>query len=268
MERKPVVAGQFYSDSPERLRQEVARYLSQETPPDGAGKMAMVPHAGYMFSGAVAGRTLARCAPGDTVLLLGPNHTGRGKPFAVWGDGQWSLPGGSLPVEEDLSARLLQGCPELEHDYAAHRYEHSLEVVLPFLWARNENTRIVPVSIAEPGLNALKRAGRNMAGVLQDWPRPVTVVVSSDMSHFVSAQQAKENDELAIQAILELDADKLYQVVREHGISMCGVLPMTVGLSLAVELGASSAELVQYATSGDVIGDYQQVVGYAGIVIA
>ena len=267
MQRTPVVAGQFYSDSPQRLKQEVSGYLAQASAPALSGKMAMVPHAGYMFSGAVAGRTLTRCSPADTVLLLGPNHTGRGKPFAVWSDGEWAIPGGSLTVEQDLAARLLDSSSELEHDYEAHRFEHSLEVVLPFLWVRNASTRIVPVSVAEPGLAALMRAGRDIAGVVKDWSRPVTVVVSSDMSHFVSASQAQKKDEMAIQAIKELDGEKLYQVVRDNSISMCGVLPMTVGLSLAVELGATSAELVQYATSGDVIGDYQQVVGYAGMVL-
>ncbi len=268
MNRKPVVAGQFYPGRYEEWLREVSDYLAADRPQeDTRAKLAMVPHAGYIFSGKVAGRTIARANPADDVLLLGPNHTGRGAPLALWSRGAWELPGVSVPVAEDLADHLLRSHPGLQSDEAAHVSEHSLEVVVPFLWASSQKSRIVPICVSEPNPERLVEVGRSLAQALGDWEGPVSVVVSSDMSHFISLQEAKAKDEQALQAIYDLDPEKLYSTVRSNNISMCGVLPMTIGLSMARSQGAERAELVEYATSADMTGDSRQVVGYAGVVI-
>ncbi len=268
MNRRPVVAGQFYPGGKEELLGQVRQYLSRGEAEGKGYPLAMVPHAGYVFSGPIAGKTLARARPAPKVVLLGPNHTGQGQPFSVWASGQWELPGFSVEVEENLAGRILAAHSEMREDHKAHLYEHSLEVVLPFLYALNEETRVVPVSVAETDLDRLIEVGQALSGVISDEQEPVSVVVSSDMSHFIPAQTARQKDEMALQSVYAVDPEGLYQTVRKNSISMCGVLPMTVGLALARKLGCSRGELVEYANSGDFIGDYSQVVGYAGVVIS
>ena len=268
MDRQPVVAGRFYAGSPQALAGDVAAYR------DGAGPvrdrrtiLAMVPHAGHVYSGQVAGRTLAEAVLGDTVILLGPNHTGKGAAVAVWPDGTWLFPGGGLEVDGELAREVIRTCPAAQSDTAAHLYEHSLEVNLPFLAAANPALRIVPVAIAQPDLPTLKELGHSLAEVIRGSGKTVSLVVSSDMNHFLDDGETRRRDRLALDRIEALDPEGLFQTVRAQSISMCGVLPMTVGLMAAKELGATRAEVVRYATSGDVNREYAQVVGYAGVIV-
>lgn len=265
--RQPVVAGRFYPGEAKSLRQEVAGYLAEARPgSDEPILLAMVPHAGYIFSGAVAGRTLGAAPLAETILLLGPNHTGRGTRLAVWAKGAWSIPGVLVPVDEPLAKTLLAAVPALTVDREAHLGEHSLEVVLPFLVQRQPKCRIVPVVVSERSPDVLQQTAVAMAGAFRSHGEPVTVVVSSDMSHYVPHDVARQRDAMALSRAVALDPAGLYDVVRRAGISMCGVLPMSLGLWLALELGARQAELVAYATSGETTGDMEQVVGYAGIL--
>lgn len=268
MDRHPIVAGRFYDARPDRLHAVVDGFLSL------AGKrqqeptlLAMVPHAGYVFSGEVCGRTLGAANLASIVVLLGPNHTGRGERFALWPDGVWLVPGGSLAVNTALAEALLAADPGIKADTAAHMGEHSLEVVLPFLHRLNPDTTIVPVCVSLPGLESLERVGRAMGKVLADFPEPVSLVVSSDMSHYISHENARKMDGMALEPVMTLEPAKLYETVRSQGITMCGALPMTAGLYAARELGATHAELVAYATSGEASGDFEQVVGYAGVLV-
>ncbi|MYL84825.1 AmmeMemoRadiSam system protein B [Desulfovibrio aerotolerans] len=266
--RQPVVAGRFYPGDAETLARETAAYLALAAlPSERPTLLAMAPHAGAVYSGPVAGRTLGAARLADTLLLLGPNHTGRGARLAVWPSGDWHIPGQDVPVDEALAAALLTASPRLTPDREAHLGEHSLEVLLPFLRQVRPDCRIVPVAVAEPDLTVLADAAAAMAGVLARWPEPVSVVVSSDMSHYVSHKTATRLDSLALERALALDPEGLYRVVREAGITMCGVLPMVLGLFTVLALGAKSARLAAYATSGEVSGDYEQVVGYAGVLV-
>lgn len=269
MFRQPVVAGRFYPASPDALRREVAAYLGEAgpEPEDAPTILAMTPHAGYIYSGSVAGRTLGAARLSDTVLLLGPNHTGRGRRLALWPSGAWAVPGCDVPVDADLARALAEAEPRLTPDLAAHLDEHSLEVLLPFLCVKNPGVRIVPLAVAEPDPDVLRQVAGTMARVLGERPEPVSLVVSSDMSHYVPHETAKRRDALALDRALALDPDGLYRVVREAGITMCGVLPMVLGLHLAKALGARQAVLAAYATSGEASGDYSQVVGYAGVLV-
>ena len=268
-DRQPAVAGQFYTNDADDLLEEVRGYLAQASPKNEAPTiLAMVPHAGYFYSGVIAGVTLGQANLADTVLLLGPNHTGLGKPFAVWPDGRWLFPGGALQVDSELAALLCAKEPQLTPDTLAHQREHSLEVVVPFLSILNPETRIVPVCISSPNLDTLLSVGKSIGRVLRGFERPVSLIVSSDMSHFVHHEMAKQQDAQALEPALHLDPVKFYETVREGGISMCGVLPMTVALAAALELGASETEITAYATSGQINGEMRRVVGYAGMLVS
>lgn len=271
--RRPVVAGQFYTGDPEALRQQVSAFLAAgQRQPKGAPEaalslLAMVPHAGYVYSGAVAGQTLGAANLADTIILLGPNHTGRGEPVAVWPGGEWLTPLGSVAVDADFASCLVKSDPVFSLDTAAHLYEHSLEVVLPFLQVAKPDVRIIPIAIATPSPEVLARCGAALARCIQAYKNPVTMVVSSDMSHYVSHEEARSNDLLALAMVESLDPEGLYNTVREHGITMCGVLPMTAGLVACRLLGADRGTVVRYATSGEVSGDMDKVVGYAGALV-
>lgn len=266
-DREPVVAGQFYAGRQDQWLATVQACMRGEKENEKTTKLAMVPHAGHVFSGGVAGQTLARAKLTDTVLLLGPNHTGMGAPMAVWPDGKWLLPGAAMDVDAELAAALLAAEPALTADRVAHLQEHSLEVILPFLWAKNPKMRIVPIAVGDPRPHKLGGAAAKIAEVLAKLGREVSIVVSSDMNHFASDEKTRVIDQHALDRILALDPMGFYGKVREENISMCGVLPMTLGMHLANIQGAKKAELVAYATSADVNKDVSRVVGYAGIII-
>ncbi|MEZ7195307.1 AmmeMemoRadiSam system protein B [Pseudodesulfovibrio karagichevae] len=269
MDRHPIVAGRFYDARPERLHAEVDGYLSQAGDrQEESTLLAMVPHAGYVFSGAVCGKTLGAANLAPTVLLLGPNHTGRGERFALWPDGNWIIPGGALPVDTGLAGALLDADPAIKADVSAHTGEHSIEVVLPFLFRLNPETTIVPICISAPTLESLERVGTAIGRALDDFGAPVSIVVSSDMSHYISNEDARKMDGMALEPVMTLEPAVLYDVVRSRHISMCGVLPMTTGLYAAKTMGATHAELMAYSTSGEVSGDFEQVVGYAGVLVS
>ncbi|MCM0755225.1 AmmeMemoRadiSam system protein B [Desulfovibrio aminophilus] len=269
MDRKPIVAGQFYTAEPQALAAEVRRFLSAaEGRADKPTLLAMAPHAGYVFSGAVAGATLGRAGLADTVILLGPNHTGMGSRYAVWHMGAWLFPGGGLAVDEALAELLISRDPRLTPDRTAHLNEHSLEVLVPFLWTVNPDMRVVPICVGGGGVRELVDVGLRLGETLKARKTPASIVVSSDMSHYISREEAEVRDSLALEAIRALDPEALYEVVRANGISMCGVLPMVVGLSAAKALGATEAEVAAYATSGEVNGDMSRVVGYAGVLVS
>jgi AmmeMemoRadiSam system protein B len=266
MDRQPVVAGQFYPGRGPALRVQVAEYLDGD-PSAQRTLLAMAPHAGYIFSGKVAGKTIAQACLARRIILMGPNHTGRGQKIAVWCDGRWIMPGFDVPVDSELADTLIQ-LPGFSADYEAHLYEHSLEVVLPFLGQSMDDFTIVPVAVSESDPHALLKAGKKLGQELKKKSIEVSLVVSSDMSHYISHDQAKTIDRLAIDQILAMDPEGLYQVVMRNKISMCGVLPMVLGLACIRELGAQHAELVAYSTSGEINQDYSRVVGYAGILIS
>lgn len=267
MDREPFVAGQFYPAQHEQWVHAVQEYMQGQTEREAFSKLVMVPHAGHVFSGKVAGSTLAQARLRDTILLFGPNHTGLGAPLAVWPDGQWQLPGASVQVDSELVQALLAAEPALRADRAAHMQEHSLEVVLPFLWVKNPHVRIVPIAVGDPRPHILAGAAAKIAEFMQSAQRDFSIVVSSDMNHFASDTQTREQDAKALDRITALDPMGFYGVIREAQISMCGVLPMTLAMHLANITGAKKGEVVAYATSGEVNGDMNRVVGYAGVII-
>ena len=270
--RRPAVAGRFYPSDPETLLQDLEKYTGPRTrqaEENCAGAIGcIVPHAGYMYSGHVAGAVYRRLPARPSYIILAPNHFGRGAPLALMPRGAWLTPLGSVPIDSPLAQVLSQSCHLLTEDAQAHQEEHSLEVQLPFLQYLVKEFSFVPVSIGLGGYAALESLGRGVAQTVNRARKPVLIVASSDMNHYEPDDVTRVKDRKAVGQILALDPQGLYDVVRREDISMCGYGPVVAMLVAAKELGAQRAELVKYATSADVSGDRSAVVGYAGIVVA
>ncbi len=276
MDRLPIVSGSFYPGIEEELVDSIKTYMglsagSAKTAVDGTGNRnilgAMSPHAGYVYSGRVMGSVFSRIDVPDTVVVLAPNHTGRGLPFSVWPDGCWITPLGETSVDEELVDEILSSCELFEKDRAAHINEHSAEVILPFLQFNNPGVRIVVIVIMSDDFEDLRMIGRSIGSVLNATRPDALVVASSDMTHYESRQTAGRKDKSAIAEIVALREEGLYRVARELNVTMCGINPVISMMVCSKERAATKAELTMYETSGDVTGDYDRVVGYAGVII-
>lgn len=266
MDRRPAVAGQFYPGNEANLKAELKKYLVA----DGAPRKAMAaisPHAGYVYSGAVAGRVFANVEIPKRCIVLSPNHTGMGARAAVMPGGNWIIPTGKVPVDEKLADKLLKDCSELKADNTAHLAEHSLEVQLPFMLARQPGLSIVPITLSHLSVSTCRKIGTAIASAVKDTHDHILIVASTDMNHYEDQARTLEKDRMAIERVSALDGDGLLTTCAEHGISMCGVVPTAVTIFACRELGAKTAILIEHKTSGDVSGDYSAVVGYAGFVI-
>lgn len=264
--RQPAVAGRFYPGDARTLERDLATYLQSKAKPAPAiGVVA--PHAGYVYSGPIAGAAYAEVVVPRSAIVLCPNHTGMGARRSLWPAGSWKLPGGELEVDEAL-ADAVCAAAKLEPDALAHQHEHALEVQLPFLRARNPDVAIVPICLSSLSVRDCVQIGEGIAKVVGAGKRAeVLLVASTDMSHYVSAKDAERLDKMALDRVLAIDPEGLYEVVEQNDISMCGYLPTTVVLAAARALGAKSARLARYGNSGEASGDFERVVGYAGVVI-
>ena len=266
--RRPAVAGRFYPRDPEVLREDVLTYLSQTPPRKTISAVGcLVPHAGYMYSGHVAGAVFAALEVPELCIVLCPNHTGLGSALAIMSEGIWETPLGPVPVASDFAAVLKQRCPLLLEDAAAHRSEHAAEVELPFLQILQPKLTFVPIALGTRQFAALEHLGLAMADAIARHRSRVLIVASSDMNHYESDAITRGKDQSAIEPILRLDARTLFDVVTQQHISMCGFGPAVAMLTAAKKLGGVSAELLKYSTSGDISGDRDAVVGYAGIIV-
>lgn len=272
MIRQPAVAGKFYTNDPDQLREDLEEMVldREASVPGGDGRAigVVAPHAGYIYSGKVAGSLYGAVRVPDTVLVLGPNHTGIGAPAALWPSGEWLTPLGAVPVSSRFSKLILKHAHQVREDLSAHRFEHSLEVQLPFLQYRNPTVSIAALCISLPDFDSITRLGQGIARAISEYGDEVLMVASSDMSHYESARAAKAKDDLALAQLAALDPEALLKVCREKDISMCGVIPTAVMLVAAKALGATSSRLVSYATSGEVSGDLQRVVAYAAVTVS
>ena len=264
--RQPAVAGRFYPRDPDDLRADVQAYISppQETV---SALGCVVPHAGYIYSGHVAGAVYARLEVPRRCILMCPNHTGMGHPLAIMSAGAWSTPLGQVPIDSALAADLKQRFPLLGEDTEAHRAEHAAEVQLPFLQVKNPDCTFVPIALGTGRYEVLQAFGMVIADAIQAQREPVLLIASSDMNHYENDAVTRIKDQKAIERILVMDAQGLFDVVMNEDISMCGFGPTVVMLTAARRLGATGTELVRYATSGDISGDRERVVGYAGILV-
>jgi len=263
------VAGQFYPGSKEALTRETGKltHAAPEKKEDAIGVIS--PHAGYVYSGPVAGLTLSSIKPKPIYVIMGPNHTGLGSPFSLSTSDSWATPLGNVSIDKALADKILKNCPDIAKDEFAHIQEHSIEVQLPILQALQENFTIVPIVIAQAGIEQYRRIGQAIAKSIKELKleKEVTIIASSDMTHYESRDSAKEKDFMAIDAILKLDEEALVERIKEYDITMCGYAPAVIMMVAAKSLGAKKAKLIKYQTSGDTSGDYSSVVGYAGIVV-
>ena len=267
MIRPPAVAGLFYPSEPRELARQIEKNCLDATPKIAAFG-CVVPHAGYVYSGSVAGAVYSSLKIPARCILLGPRHYPQGQPMAILTEGSFSTPLGDAPIDSELAQKLAHACPLLREDAVAHEREHSLEVQIPFLQKLRPDFQFVPVVLGTDRYGAIEELGRAVAQVIAAQREPVLVVASSDMSHYESDAITRAKDARAVARVMELDPRGLYDTVRIEGITMCGYAATVAMLIAVLELGAKEAELIRYATSGDITGDRERVVGYAGIVIS
>jgi len=264
--RPAAVAGRFYPARPEVLMRDLQSYLvAAGDKIEAAG--CIVPHAGYMYSGHVAGAVYARLALPERFMILCPNHTGMGRPLAIMSEGAWNTPLGQAEIDHELALELRGTFPAVSEDANAHRAEHALEVQLPFLQALRKKFKFVPIAVGVGSFEPLAELGEAMARVVAAHQDKILIIASSDMNHYESDAITRIKDGKAIEPILKLDPKGLFDVVVNEDVSMCGYGPAIAMLTAARRLGAESAELIKYATSGDISGDRDAVVGYAGVVV-
>jgi MEMO1 family protein len=264
--RHPAVAGRFYPRDREALQKDLESYLPTQSSPTPA-LACVAPHAGYIYSGAVAGAVFANLNIPQRIIILCPNHTGKGHPLAIMSRGAWETPLGPVSIDSGVAETLKKNFPLLTEDADAHRSEHAIEVELPFLQFVRSKFTFVPIALGTGQFNTLEKLGEAVADTVQSQAERILIVASSDMNHYENDAVTRIKDHKAIERMLALDARGLFEVVMREEISMCGFGPTIVMLTAAKRLGATKAELIKYATSGDVSGDREMVVGYAGLVV-
>ena len=266
MVRPPAVAGRFYPAEARELAGQIEKYSPRETTQVRA-LGCVVPHAGYMYSGHVAGAVYSSIEIPSRCILLGPRHFPQGQPMAILTEGSFVTPLGEARIDEELAEELARECPLLREDPIAHASEHSLEVQIPFLQQLRGDFRFVPVVLGTDRYGAMEELGHAVARVVAARNDRVLVIASTDMNHYESDAITRAKDRRAIERILALDPRGLYDTVRDEEISMCGYAATVATLTGLRDLGAKEAALIRYATSGDITGDRKEVVGYAGIVL-
>lgn len=268
MLRQPAVAGLFYEKNPEMLRASLQELWPSPEPDRINAKGAMVPHAGYIYSGRTAAKVYARLEPAEVVFLLGPNHTGRGWPVAVSDAEAWVTPLGRVPVDQELTRALLRDLRLVRADATAHEREHALEVQLPFLQYAFPPFSIVALSLSTDAFDLLREVGLALAGLIRSTPKRCLLLASSDMNHFADLAQTQEQDQKALRQVLDRNPRSLLETVEQERISMCGAVAAAAMLVAAGELGATRSELVDHTTSAETSGDTRRVVGYAGVIVS
>jgi len=264
--REPIAVNRFYSGNPEDLKRTIVNFLKQDEEKIQV-KGLVSPHAGFMYSGAVAGATFSKIKPADVYVILGPNHTGYGTKVSISGEDSWKTPLGEVKIDDKIRETLLQSSDILKINDDAHKFEHSIEVQLPFIQMLNENFSFVPIVIKSSEKNIYKKLARALSESIKQVDKNVVIIASSDMTHYEPHETAKKKDSKVIKKMLSLDSEAVFDTVISQRITMCGYMPVTVMLASCKTLGAYEAKLIDYQTSGDVTGDKSSVVGYTGIIV-
>jgi len=272
--RKPVVSGTFYAGTATELEEQIEWCYKHELGPGAVPQVndagpreiiaIVVPHAGYYYSGPVAAhayKELANDGIFDTAVILGPNHTGYGAAVSLWTGNVWKTPLGEVKINKELAHKLLGGV--VEADETAHMYEHSVEVQLPWLQHLYKEIKIVPITMLAQDIETARTVGKAISKVANN----IIIIASSDFTHYEPHSVATEKDSSMIEAIINLDEEELYKRREFLDCTMCGYGPVAVAIAAAKEMGAKTANLLKYATSGDTTGDFSRVVGYGSIVI-
>lgn len=264
--RQATVAGKFYPADPRALNKELDRCFNGVAIDEKPGiKGTVVPHAGYIYSGKVAAHSYAALPEADTYVIFGPNHTGYGSPIALSTE-TWFTPLGKVETDHELGKELAGSI--VDFDELAHRFEHSIEVQIPFLQYRfNHNFKILPICMGMQDEEAAIEVGMEVVRAIIDTGRKAVIIASSDFTHYQPAHVAESNDRYLIKAILDMDVHEFYGRLYEKDISACGFGPIAAMITATKKLGVSRAELLKYATSGEVTGDSSDVVGYASLIL-
>jgi AmmeMemoRadiSam system protein B/AmmeMemoRadiSam system protein A len=268
--RPAAVAGSFYPADTAALTDMVDGFLQDGPKKSKAWPAVMVPHAGLIYSGQIATRVFQHVKIPDTVIIICPKHTRLGVEWAVAPHEQWALPGATLAGDTELARQLAESIPGLELDAAAHQQEHAIEVQLPLLARLAPETKVVAIAVG-PGadLARCREFANGLANVIKGLKPQPLLVISSDLNHYAADAENRRLDEIALQAAEKLDPEHLYTTVMDHRISMCGVRPAVMVMETLKELGGlKKCERVGYATSAEVGGDANRVVGYAGMLIS
>jgi len=279
MKRYPAVAGTFYEYEPEKLKEQIKWAFTHKLGPGELPKPSkerkkitlgvIVPHAGYMYSGPIAAHSYYRLAEEgvpETVILIGPNHTGFGTAVSIMTKGSWITPLGEVEIDEEFADAIVKRSSIAAPDERAHAYEHSLEVQLPFLQFIYESKfKIVPITLMLQTPEVAKDLAKSIHEVWNTLERDIIVIATTDFTHYEPHSIATRKDKLAIEKIVNLDSEGLYKVVEEYNISMCGPGAAMTLIELAKLRDAKNVVLLAYATSGDITRDKSAVVGYASI---
>jgi AmmeMemoRadiSam system protein B len=275
--RMPTQAGMFYAGNPHDLKIQIEKCFKHKLGPGELPKVVekdtrkiiglVCPHAGYEYSGPVAAHAyhaLAFDGRPDTVVILGPNHTGYGSALAIMNEGVWRTPLGDVEIDSEVAARIIENSDILDIDELAHKYEHSIEVQLPFLqFLYGSKFKFVPIAFLLQDLQSSREVGEAIAKALKE--KNAVIMASSDMTHFEPQSQAERKDKMAIAMAEKMEEEKYYSIIETYNVSSCGYGPVIATITATKILGANNARLLCYKTSGDVTGDYSSVVGYAAI---
>jgi len=278
--RKPAVAGSFYDGDTKSLNIQIENCFLHKL---GPGKLPSTiikgerkivglisPHAGYMYSGPVAANGFYKIALGgkpDTIIILGPNHRGFGEDVSIMVEGKWKTPLGELEIDTDIAEKILKNSKIIRNDPKAHQYEHSIEVQLPFVqYIFGKNIKFVPICMTRQDINTDIEIAESICSSVTG--KNILIIASSDFTHYEPQEYAENADKQAINAILNFDPKRLYDMIYQQNLSMCGPGPITVMLNICEILGAKKVELLKYATSGDITGMYDKVVGYASLIVS
>jgi hypothetical protein len=277
--RRPVVAGTFYEGTAEALTAQIESCFLHRF---GPGKLPQVatagprnvlglicPHAGYVYSGAVAANayfSLAEDGKPETAVVLGPNHTGYGNPLSTMREGAWRTPLGDVQIDTETADKIAEETEILDFDEVAHKHEHSIEVQLPFLqYMYGNDFKFVPICFLMQDLETAQEIGEALAETVAN--KNAVVIASSDFTHYESQASVEKKDSAALKAVEELDEKKFYQIIESQNVSACGFAPIAALITCAKALGAKNAEVLSHKTSGDITGDKSRVVGYAAVTI-
>ena len=273
--RPPAVAGTFYSLEPEMLKKQIDSCFKHKLGPKKIEKekivSAIVHHAGYVYSGPVAAWVYSRIEKAN-YIIVGPNHSGFGEKFAIMRNGLWKTPLGEIAIDEKMAQKIEKEVKILEYDVIAHEYEHSIEVQLPFLQFRFGNEfKFVPICVMNEFaddmlLESCKVIGKGIANALKGEKERWILIASSDFSHYIPQELAEKVDKELIKSIIKMDTKDFFDKINEKNASVCGFAPIAICMEFAKNVGAKKGRLLKYATSGDITGEYESVVGYASII--
>lgn len=282
MIRKPAVAGTFYEGDPYSLKKRIEWCFQHKLGPGKIPnlgnqkklKSVIVPHAGYQYSGPVAAHSYAKIAEDglpETFVILCPNHTGLGSGVSVMAEGSWQTPLGVVEIDNEFSEELILQEQIIDSDISAHLQEHSCEVQLPFLQyitqKADKNFKIVPICMLMQDLETSTEVGEAIAKTVKKLSKDVLIIASTDFTHYQTQKIASSNDKQVLDAIKDLNEKLMMKHINELNLTMCGYGPVASTLVSSKALGAKKVEILKYATSGDITGDTNSVVGYASAII-